>query len=106
MNINVHLECGSKDVDMLRAWDKKLLPAAAKFEPDFVIVSAGFDSRKEDPLGCFDVTDDAFRRMTRTAMDVADQYCDGRLVSLLEGGYNIEGLAKATVAHVSTLVEI
>lgn len=106
LNINVHLECGSKDVDMLRAWDKKLLPAAAKFEPDFVIVSAGFDSRKEDPLGCFDVTDDAFRRMTRTAMDVADQYCDGRLVSLLEGGYNIEGLAKATVAHVSTLVEI
>ena len=105
LNINVHLECGAKDVDMLRAWDKKLLPAAAKFEPDFVIVSAGFDSRKEDTLGCFDVTDDAFRRMTRTAMDVADQYCDGRLVSLLEGGYNIDGLAKATVAHVSTLVE-
>ncbi len=105
LNINVHLECGSKDVDMLRAWDKKLLPAAAKFEPDFVIVSAGFDSRKEDTLGCFDVTDDAFRRMTRTAMDVADQYCDGRLVSLLEGGYNIDGLAKATTAHVSTLVE-
>ncbi len=105
LNINVHLECGSKDVDMLRAWDKKLLPAAAKFEPDFVIVSAGFDSRKEDTLGCFDVTDDAFRRMTRTAMDVADQYCDGRLVSLLEGGYNIDGLAKATAAHVGTLVE-
>ena len=105
LNINVHLECGSKDVDMLRAWDKKLLPAAARFEPDFVIVSAGFDSRKEDTLGCFDVTDDAFRRMTRTAMDVADQYCDGRLVSLLEGGYNIDGLAKAATAHVSTLVE-
>lgn len=105
LNINVHLECGSKDVDMLRAWDKKLLPAAAKFEPDFVIVSAGFDSRKDDPLGCFDVTDDAFRRMTRTAMDVADQYCGGRLVSLLEGGYNVDGLAKAATAHVSTLVE-
>ena len=105
LNINVHLECGSKDVDMLRAWEKKLLPAAAKFEPDFVIVSAGFDSRKDDPLGCFDVTDDAFRRMTRTAMDVADQYCGGRLVSLLEGGYNVDGLAKAATAHVSTLVE-
>ncbi len=105
LNINVHLECGSKDVDMLRAWDKKLLPAAAKFEPDFVIVSAGFDSRKDDPLGCFDVTDGAFRRMTRTAMDVADQYCGGRLVSLLEGGYNVDGLAKAATAHVSTLVE-
>ena len=105
LNINVHLECGSKDVDMLRAWDKKLLPAAAKFEPDFVIVSAGFDSRKDDPLGCFDATDGAFRRMTRTAMDVADQYCGGRLVSLLEGGYNVDGLAKAATAHVSTLVE-
>ena len=105
LNINVHLECGSKDVDMLRAWDQKLLPAAAKFEPDFVIVSAGFDSRKDDPLGCFDVTDGAFRRMTRTAIDVADQYCGGRLVSLLEGGYNVDGLAKAATAHVSTLVE-
>lgn len=105
LNINVHLGCGSKDKDMLVEWDRKLLPAANKFQPDFVIISAGFDSRKEDLLGCFDVTDDAFRRMTRTAMDVADHFCNGRLVSMLEGGYNVDGLARAVAAHLETLLE-
>jgi len=104
-NINVHLECGSPDAAMLSAWDEKLEPAVVDFDPDFVIVSAGFDSRRDDLLGCFDVTDDAFRRMTRSAMDFADSCCDGRLVSLLEGGYNVEGLALATAAHVETLLE-
>lgn len=103
-NINIHLDCGSRDLDMLRAWDAKLEPAVVDFDPDFIIVSAGFDSRRDDLLGCFDVTDDAFRRMTRAAMDFADSCCEGRLVSLLEGGYNIDGLALATAAHVETLL--
>jgi len=104
-NINVHLDCGSRDADMLRAWTDKLEPAVVAFDPDFVIVSAGFDSRRDDLLGCFDVTDDAFRRMTRWAMDFADSCCEGRLVSLLEGGYNVEGLAIATAEHVEVLLE-
>ena len=103
-NINVHLECGATDADMLRAWDDRLLPAAEAFRPDLVIISAGFDSRRDDLLGCFDVTDDAFRRMTRMAMDLADRCCDGRLVSLLEGGYNVEGTAVATAVHIDTLL--
>lgn len=103
-NINVHLDCASRDRDMLGAWDAKLEPAVAAFDPDFIIVSAGFDSRKDDLLGCFDVTDDAFRRMTRGAMDYAESCCQGRLVSILEGGYNVDGLALATAAHVETLL--
>ncbi len=105
LNINVHLDCGSSDADMLRYWDNALSPAVAAFDPDFVIVSAGFDSRRDDLLGCFDLTDDAFRRMTRMAMDYADSCCDGRLVSLLEGGYNLDGTALAAAAHVETLLE-
>ena len=104
-NINVHLECESRDIDMLRAWDELLEPAVAAFDPEMIVVSAGFDSRRDDLLGCFDVSDDAFRRMTRKAMEFADSCCDGRLVSLLEGGYNIDGLALATAAHVETLIE-
>jgi acetoin utilization deacetylase AcuC-like enzyme len=104
LNINVHLGCGARDADMLRSWDQKLLPAVARFRPEFVIISAGFDSRKDDLLGCFEVTDDAFRRMTRTAMDVAGDYCQGRVVSMLEGGYNVDGLARAAAAHVETLL--
>ena len=104
-NINVHLACGARDTDMLRAWDRLLLPAVETFRPDFVIVSAGFDSRRDDLLGCFDVTDDAFRRMTRTTMEIADRYCEGRLVSILEGGYNVDGTALAATAHVETLLD-
>ena len=104
-NINRHLECGSKDVDILRHWDDSLLPAVGRFQPDFVIISAGFDSRRDDLLGCFQITDDAFRRMTRMAMDLADEFADGRLVSLLEGGYNVEGNALAASAHLETLIE-
>ncbi|MBD3392539.1 MAG: histone deacetylase [Chitinivibrionales bacterium] len=101
--INVHLGCGADDDDMYRAWDDKLLPAAQAFKPDIVLISAGFDSRKEDTLGCFDLTDLCFSRMTKMAMGIADAHCDGRLVSLLEGGYNVYGLAEAVAAHVMTL---
>ncbi len=104
-NCNVHLGPGAADRDMLAAWDRTLLPAVERFRPDFVIVSAGFDSRKDDLLGSFEVTDDAFRRMTRTLMDVADHYCGGRLVSLLEGGYNVDGSARAAAAHLAALAD-
>jgi acetoin utilization deacetylase AcuC-like enzyme len=104
-NINVHLDCGARDADMLTSWDRQLLPAVGEFRPDFVIISAGFDSRHDDLLGCFDVTDDAFRRMTRTVMDMADDFCDGRVVSILEGGYNVDGSALAAAAHVETLLD-
>ena len=103
-NINVHLDCGATDADMLGRWDDTLSPAVAAFDPDFVILSAGFDSRVDDLLGCFALTDDAFRRMTRTAMDYADTCCEGRVVSLLEGGYNLDGTALATAAHIETLL--
>ena len=105
LNINVHLDCGATDADMLRHWDNALSSAVADFDPDFVLVSAGFDSRRDDLLGCFALTDDAFRRMTRFAMDFADSCCEGRLVSLLEGGYNLDGTALAAAAHVETLLE-
>ena len=90
---------------MLRHWDNVLLPAVSTFQPDFIIVSAGFDSRMDDLLGCFDLTEDVFRRMTRITMDIANDYCGGRLVSLLEGGYNVDGTAIAAAAHVETLLD-
>ena len=104
-NLNVHLGPGSTDRDMLTAWDRVLLPAVEQFRPDFVVISAGFDSRRDDLLGSFEVSDDAFSRMTRTLMDVAAHYCGGRLVSLLEGGYNVDGQARAAAAHVATLTD-
>lgn len=101
--INVHLECGATEYDMLKKWDQRLMPAVERFRPDLVLISAGFDSRKNDTLGCFAVSDIGFMKLTKRAMEIADTYANGRLVSVLEGGYNIPGLAKATCAHLRTL---
>lgn len=103
-NINVHLPCGTDDNKMMDVYKNILLPAAENFEPDLILISAGFDSREEDLLGCFDVTDAAYISMTKTVMQVAEQYCDGRVVSMLEGGYNLQGISKAVTAHMKTLL--
>ncbi len=102
-NVNVHLDCGSDDAAIVAAFEDVLVPAARRFRPDLVLVSAGFDGRRDDPLGCFDVSDAGFTRLTQIVCTLADTYCDGRLVSVLEGGYNLAGLASAASAHVAAL---
>jgi acetoin utilization deacetylase AcuC-like enzyme len=77
------------------------MPAARRFRPDLVLISAGFDSRLGDPLGRFTLTDEDFADLTRTVMELAE----GRVVSVLEGGYSLEGLASAAAAHVAALGE-
>jgi acetoin utilization deacetylase AcuC-like enzyme len=69
------------------------------------LISAGFDSRKYDPLGQFTLADEYFAEMTSLLLEVADKYAGGRLVSVLEGGYNLKGLASAATAHVKTLAD-
>jgi acetoin utilization deacetylase AcuC-like enzyme len=103
--LNVHLDSGANDADIIEAWDTRLMPSLAElsFVPDLVLISAGFDSRQGDTLGCFAITDAGFVALTRRAMAIADQHCNGRLVSVLEGGYNVDGLARAVCGHVATL---
>ncbi len=103
-NINVALPCGTNDKMIIDVYKNILLPAAKKFQPDLVLVSAGFDSREHDLLGCFDITDVAYKAMTKIVMQIADKYADGRLISVLEGGYNLKGISDAVVTHVSTML--
>jgi len=102
--LNVPLPAGSGDSEFVEAYEGKLRPAMDRFRPDFVLISAGFDSRTADPLGRFRVTDDGFRRLTEIALAIARDHASGRLVSVLEGGYNLPGLASAVSAHVETLL--
>ena len=74
-----------------------------KFKPELVLISAGFDAHYSDPLGGFNLTEDDFGELTHIVMQLADAYANGRVVSLLEGGYNLEGLALSALAHVKTL---
>jgi len=87
------------------AFRGRLLPAADRFKPDLVLISAGFDSRAGDPLGGFRLADEDFADLTRLMMEVACTHAGGRLVSVLEGGYALDGLASASAAHVQALTE-
>jgi acetoin utilization deacetylase AcuC-like enzyme len=103
--INCPFPAGSGRAEIFGAFQDLLLPAAQAFRPDLVLISAGFDSRINDPLGLFLLRDDDFRDLTHLMMRLAAQQCNGRLVSVLEGGYSLEGLAAASEAHVRALMQ-
>lgn len=102
--INCPLPAGSGRSEIFHAFGHSLLPPIQEFRPDLILISAGFDSRVDDPLGQFLLTDDDFRDLTCMVMQLASEYCAGRLVSVLEGGYSLQGLAAAAAAHVRTLL--
>lgn len=104
-NINVPLSAGCGNEEYIKAFEEKLKPEALEFNPDFVIISAGFDAYKDDPLGGMKVTTKGFAKMTRIVKEIAEEYCNGRIVSVLEGGYNLDGLARSVKAHISVLQE-
>ena len=104
--INVALPSGTDDERVIRAFREQLLPAATAFCPDFVLISAGFDSRKHDRLGDFCISDAGFAELTRMVKLLAETSAAGRLVSVLEGGYTPLGLATAVEAHIRVLAEI
>ncbi len=103
--LNCPLPAFSGRKEIFACFEEKLLPAMEKFRPELVLISAGFDSRMDDPLGHFLLTDDDFADLTRIVLKMAKQHAGGRVVSLLEGGYNLRGLASAAVAHVSVLAD-
>lgn len=102
-NINVHLGCGATDEDIFSAFNQQLLPKVASFKPDLILVSAGFDSRQDDLLGCHNISDQGFYQLTMLVKELAATYCNHRVVSILEGGYNIEGNASAALSHLQAL---
>jgi acetoin utilization deacetylase AcuC-like enzyme len=103
--INVPLPAYSEDSDYLEAFEHKLRPAALAFRPDFVFISAGFDAHENDTLGGMRVTTECFGKLTRIVKDIAERSCQGRLVSVLEGGYGMEGLAASVETHIRVLMD-
>lgn len=104
LTINRPFPSGAGRAEILGAFSDTLLPALKTFQPGLIMISAGFDSRAGDPLGQFRLTDEDFREMTRQLLDSAASLCHGRLVSVLEGGYNLQGIGTAVKAHVSELL--
>jgi acetoin utilization deacetylase AcuC-like enzyme len=102
--LNCPLPPGSGDEEFLGALRRELVPAADRFRPEFVLISAGFDAHRADPLADLAVTTEAYGEATRIALDIADRHAGGRVVSALEGGYDLEALSESVATHVAELV--
>ncbi len=102
--VNAPLMAGSNGEVFREAMDYMILPRIEEFSPDLVIISAGFDAHRLDPLANLRLVEADFAWATRKLMDIAERKSGGRVVSLLEGGYDLEGLARSAAAHVMTLM--
>ncbi|WP_024279963.1 histone deacetylase family protein [Xanthobacter sp. 126] len=102
--VNAPLRSGDDGAVFKEAMETRILPRLTSFAPDLILISAGFDAHVRDPLASLRLVDTDFGWITRRLMEIADQKCAGRVVSLLEGGYDLEGLATSAAAHVTALM--
>ncbi len=102
--INVPLAAGDNGAEFRAKYESVILPALHQFNPDFVLISAGFDAHRDDPLASIRLVEDDYRWVTQALMDMADRHCKGRVISVLEGGYNLKALADSVAVHVKTLL--
>lgn len=102
--VNAPLRSGDGGPAFRAAFEEVILPRLRDFKPELVILSAGFDAHTRDPLASLNLLEDDFSWVTKKMMDVADTYAKGRLVSVLEGGYDLVGLARSVAVHVSALM--
>jgi acetoin utilization deacetylase AcuC-like enzyme len=101
--LNIPVDSGSGDALYLDKFDDVVVPTLERFEPEFILISAGFDGHSADPLSGGLLTSGVFGEMTRRLIDVADRYCGGKIVSLMEGGYDLDALAESVEAHLIVL---
>ena len=102
--VNATLAPGADGAAFRAAWERDILPALDRFDPELLIVSAGFDAHKADPLAQLRVETADFAWITEALLEMADRHCQGRLVSVLEGGYDLAALAESAAAHVRTML--
>ncbi len=101
--LNLPLPYGTKPVDFRKAFEAMLLDAVRKARPQLILLSAGFDAHRDDPVGDLGLGNEDFDLLTRLICEVADRECGGKLVSLLEGGYNVDRLAECVEIHAQGL---
>jgi acetoin utilization deacetylase AcuC-like enzyme len=102
--INVPMEAGEGDGEYLAVFRKVLVPAADDFKPEFVIISAGFDGHRDDPLASMGLTETGYAELTDIVAGIAKRHAQGRILSSLEGGYNLAALASSVEAHLNALL--
>ncbi len=103
--VNVPLLAESGSTDLRHAWRQDIEPALRRFQPELILISAGFDAHYLDPLAELNFSEDDYEWLTREILAVAADCCEGRVVSVLEGGYNLSALAASVAVHVKALME-
>ena len=103
--LNIPLPPNTMSKDFRYLYENKVFPALEKFSPDLLLVSAGFDAHASDPLANINLAEEDFAWVTGRLCDLADKHCNGRLVSTLEGGYDLDALAKCVTTHLKTLLD-
>ncbi len=101
--INIPMVAGSSDIDYRGAFDEIVIPALSNYKPQLIMISAGFDAHQDDPLGSLYLTTEYFGEMTRALREMAERYSNGRIVSVLEGGYNFAALKDSVTVHLKEL---
>jgi acetoin utilization deacetylase AcuC-like enzyme len=103
LTLNLPLKPHTKDEELMGIFEREVVPEIERFEPGLIMVSAGFDAHERDPIADLDLTEKSFEYMTRRVCELADRFCGGRIVSVLEGGYDGPALASSAVVHLETL---
>lgn len=104
-NINIELPSGADDAFYIGAFLDSLIPKAATFKPELILISSGFDAHQDDPLAGMQLSTDGYGELTGIVRDFADKHCNGRIVSVLEGGYSLTALGPAVEAHLKVLLK-
>jgi acetoin utilization deacetylase AcuC-like enzyme len=102
--VNAPLRPGDGAEKFRAAFDDRILPRLADFQPELIVISAGFDAHMRDPLANINLAEEDFAWATQKIMDIADRHAGGRIVSLLEGGYDLKALGNSVAAHVTALM--
>lgn len=102
--VNVPLAAGDSGAEFRHKYSRIILPTLRAFKPELLLVSAGFDAHRDDPLASIGLVEDDYQWVTQELMEIAGIYCGGRMISILEGGYNLKALAASAAVHVKTLL--
>jgi acetoin utilization deacetylase AcuC-like enzyme len=102
--INVPLAAGESGLEFRQKYSRIILPALRTFKPELLLVSAGFDAHRDDPLASIGLVEDDYRWITQELMEIAGIYCENKMISILEGGYNLKALGASAAVHVKALL--
>ena len=103
--VNAPLNPGDNGVQFREAFESRILPELSDFSPELILISAGFDAHIRDPLANLGLVEEDFAWATKKLLDIAHEFCNGRIVSMLEGGYDLTGLGGSVSTHVSALMD-